>query len=97
MAMVDNELGELRRSSVIMTFAPGAVVDFRVENAAVSAVVAGLEFADACSVDIEADHRRALSAERDSDRQPDISKTDDGELATVRHDLPLMKPRCGPS
>jgi len=29
------------------------------------AVVAGLEFADACSVDIEADHRRALSAERD--------------------------------
>ena len=61
------------------------------------AIVAGLEFANACGIDIEADHRRALSAERNSDRQPDISKTDDGELATVRHDLPLMKPRCGPS
>ena len=32
------------------------------------AIVAGLEFADACGVNIEADHRRALSAERDSDR-----------------------------
>lgn len=41
--MADNELGELRRSAVVMTFAPGAVVDFRAENAAVSAVVAGLE------------------------------------------------------
>lgn len=41
--MVDNELGELRRSSVVMTFAPGAVVDFRAEKAAISAVVAGLE------------------------------------------------------
>ncbi len=41
--MVNNELGELRRSAVVMTFAPGAVVDFRAEKAAVSAVVAGLE------------------------------------------------------
>lgn len=41
--MADNELGELRRSSVVMTFAPGAVVDFRSEKAAVSAVIAGLE------------------------------------------------------
>ena len=41
--MVDNELGELRRSAVVMTFAPGAVVDFRAENTAISAVVAGLE------------------------------------------------------
>ena len=39
----NNELGELRRSSVVMTFAPGAVVDFRAGGAPVSAVVAGLE------------------------------------------------------
>lgn len=41
--MPDNTLGELRRSSVVMTFAPGAVVDFRADGAPVSAVVAGLE------------------------------------------------------
>lgn len=40
---VNNALGELRRSSVVMTFAPGAVVDFRAGGAPVSAVVAGLE------------------------------------------------------
>jgi hypothetical protein len=41
--VANNELGELRRSSVVMTFAPGAVVDFRAGGAAVSAVVGGLE------------------------------------------------------
>jgi hypothetical protein len=38
-----NELGKLRRSAVISTFAPGAIVDFRAEGAAISGVVAGLE------------------------------------------------------
>src|SRR5207245_2313958 len=51
-------------------------------------IASGLQFGNACGVDIEADHRRTLSPERDGDRQPDISETDDGELATVRHDLP---------
>lgn len=41
--MADNALGALRRSSVIMTFAPGAIVDFRAGGASVSAVVTGLE------------------------------------------------------
>jgi hypothetical protein len=41
--VANNSLGELRRSSVVMTFAPGAVVDFRAGGAPVSAVVAGLE------------------------------------------------------
>ena len=41
--MANNQLGELRRSSVITTFGPGAVVDFRADGASVSAVVAGLE------------------------------------------------------
>jgi hypothetical protein len=40
---VNNAIGDLRRSSVVMTFAPGAVVDFRAGGAPVSAVVAGLE------------------------------------------------------
>ena len=41
--MANNQLGELRRSSVVMTFGPGAVVDFRADGAPVSAAVAGLE------------------------------------------------------
>jgi len=40
---INNELGNLRRSTVVMTFGPGSVVDFRAEGAPVSAVVAGLE------------------------------------------------------
>ncbi len=38
-----NELGNLRRSMVVQTFGPGAIVDFRAEGAPISAVVAGLE------------------------------------------------------
>ncbi len=41
--MVDNNLGKLRRSTVIMTGGPGSVVDFRVDDGPVSAVVSGLE------------------------------------------------------
>src|SRR5262249_60113843 len=52
------------------------------------AITAGLEFGNASGVDVETDDP---CAEGDSDREPDISKTDDGELATVRHDLPLTK------
>ena len=38
-----NDLKELRRSSVVSTFGPGAVVDFRAGNAPVSGVACGLE------------------------------------------------------
>lgn len=41
--MANNRLGEIRRSAVIMTFGPGAVVDFRAQGAPVSAVLAGIE------------------------------------------------------
>ena len=41
--MTNNHLGKLRRSAVIMTSGPGAVVDFRVDGAPVSAVSASLE------------------------------------------------------
>ena len=41
--MPNNRLGDLRRSAALMTFGPGAVVDFRADGAAVSAVAAGLE------------------------------------------------------
>lgn len=41
--MANNNLGEIRRSSVITTSAPGAIADFRVGNASVSAVICGLD------------------------------------------------------
>src|SRR5262249_46144263 len=50
-------------------------------------VAAGLEFGNPPGIDIEADDSRPSAAERHGDRQPDISETDDGKLATVRHDF----------
>ena len=41
--MPDNLIGELRRSSVLMTYAPGAVMDMRHDGAPISAIHAGLE------------------------------------------------------
>ncbi len=41
--MADNRVGELRRSAVVMTYAPGAIVDMRSGKAPVSGVSAGLE------------------------------------------------------
>lgn len=38
-----NDLQELRRSTVVSTFGPGSVVDFRADGGAVSGVAAGLE------------------------------------------------------
>ncbi len=40
---INNELGNLRRSTFVTTFGPGAVVDFTVGGAPVSAVMSGLE------------------------------------------------------
>lgn len=41
--MADNLIGEIRRSAVIMTYAPGSVMDMRVAGAPVSGVSTGLE------------------------------------------------------
>lgn len=41
--MANNELGKVRRSQAVMTYGPGAIIDFRVDNAPVSVVAAGLE------------------------------------------------------
>lgn len=40
---IDREIGNLRRSTVVQTFGPGSIVDFRAEGAPISAVIAGLE------------------------------------------------------
>ena len=41
--MARNRLGKLRRSTAVMTFGPGSVVDFRADGGPVSAVPGGLE------------------------------------------------------
>lgn len=41
--MPDNLIGEIRRSAVVMTYAPGAIMDMRADGGPVSAVSAGLE------------------------------------------------------
>lgn len=41
--MADNSVGELRRSAVLMTYAPGAIMDMRSGKGPVSGVSAGLE------------------------------------------------------
>ena len=41
--MPDNLIGEIRRSAVVMTFAPGSIMDMRADGGPVSAVSAGLE------------------------------------------------------
>lgn len=40
---ISNDLTEIRRSSLVSTFGPGSVIDFRVEKGAVSGIAAGLE------------------------------------------------------
>lgn len=50
------DAGKIRRSQVITNYGPGSVVDFRVKNAPVSAVVAGLD-----------EWNRALEAEQSGD------------------------------
>src|SRR5262249_4160988 len=51
------------------------------------ALAAGLEFGNPRGIDVETDHPNPFAAERHGDRQPDIPETDDGKLATVRHDF----------
>ena len=41
--MPENLIGEIRRSAVVMSFAPGAIMDMRADGGPVSAVSAGLE------------------------------------------------------
>ena len=41
--MPDNLIGEVRRSAVVMTYAPGSIMDMRADGGPVSVVCAGLE------------------------------------------------------
>ena len=48
-----------------------------------SYIDAATQLADPFAIDIEADHRRAAAGKSDRHRQPDITKADDGDLASM--------------
>lgn len=61
------ELGKLRRSQVITTWGPGAIVDFRAgghEGAAVSVVAAGLDEWDRCAPPVGMLHPQSITEPR---------------------------------
>jgi hypothetical protein len=62
--MARNDLGDLRRSAAMATFGPGAVIDFRAQDAPVSAVAAGLEQWDANFPPAGMLHPQAIREER---------------------------------
>src|SRR3954468_5162238 len=62
--MARNDIGDLRRSAAMATFGPGAVIDFRAQDAPVSAVAAGLEEWDANFPPAGMLHPQAIREER---------------------------------
>lgn len=105
--MTRNELGELRRSQVITTFGPGAIVDFRVggyRGSPVSVVLAGLDQWDEQATAPGLNHPQRLSEPRLERKlgvrgfrlppvQPDESASKD-VLVGVRFPRWLQCPRC---
>lgn len=105
--MTRNELGELRRSQVVTTFGPGAIIDFRVggyRGATVSVVAAGLEQWDESASARGLSHAQRISEPR-LERllhvrgfrlppvQPDRARDID-RLAGVRFPRWLQCPNC---
>lgn len=62
--MANDDLGEIRRSAIILTAAPGAVVDFRVEGSPISAVITGLDDWDISFPPIGLGHQQVVYEER---------------------------------
>jgi hypothetical protein len=99
-----NELGELRRSTVVSTFGPGAIVDFRAEGAPISAVVAGLELWDDQTATKQLNHPQTISEPRlqkklnvKGFRLPPVFPEDSRHaenLVAVRFPRWLQCPRC---
>lgn len=108
--MPRNELGDMRRSAVIMTGGPGAVVDFRLSNAdgssaPVSVVVAGLEEWDRNAPPAGLANPQSVFEERlqkklrvNGFRLPPVDPDDDNprgpRLLGVRFPTWLQCPRC---
>lgn len=101
-----NDLGDLRRSGAVATFGPGAVVDFRAQDASVSAVAAGLEEWDSNFPPAGMLHPQAIREERLQKklgvrgfrlppvRDPTSDQDKSRSLVAVRFPEWLQCPRC---
>lgn len=106
--MPNNQLGELRRSSIISLFGPGAIVDFRADGAPVSAIIAGLEEWDRTAPPPGVRNRQSVHEPRLERRlgvkgfrlppiQIDVpqERPNEGALAAFRFPDWLQCPKCG--
>lgn len=104
--MARNELGELRRSAVVGTFGPGAVIDFRAGDASISAVAAGLEEWDSNFSPAGMLHPQTIREERLQKklgvkgfrlppvRDPSLERDKERALVAVRFPEWLQCPQC---
>lgn len=104
--MPKNDLGELRRSAAASGFGPGAIIDFRAGDAAISALAGGLEEWDRNFPPAGVLHPQAIREERLQKklgvkgfrlppvRDPQAERDAERALAAVRFPLWLQCPQC---
>lgn len=104
--MSKNDLGNLRRSAAGSGFGPGAIIDFRAGDAAISAVAAGLEEWDYNFPPAGVLHAQVIREERLQKklrvkgfrlppvRDPHSERDQERSLAAVRFPRWLQCPRC---
>src|ERR1700747_2439718 len=104
--MARNDLGELRRSAAASGFGPGAIIDFRAGDAAMSAVAAGLEEWDRNFPPAGILHPQVVREERLQKklnvkgfrlppvRDPQAERDNERSLAAVRFPQWLQCPQC---
>jgi hypothetical protein len=103
--MVKNDLGVLRRSATAATFGPGSIIDFRADDAPISAVAAGIEEWDRNFPPAGMLHPQAVREERlqkklgvKGFRLPPVQDpavdSDTRRLVAVRFPEWLQCPRC---
>jgi hypothetical protein len=100
---VANKLGTLRRSAVVSTYGPGAIVDFKADGAAISVVAAGLETWDEYARPARLAGRQTISEPRlerklgvNGFRLPPVILTDKDESSLIGVRFPewLQCPNC---
>lgn len=101
--MARNDLGELRRASLVSTFGPGSVVDFRGSGGAVSGVLTGLETWDEAFPPVGLANSQTVMERRlqkklgvSGFRLPPVPKNEEEQkrLVAVRFPNWLQCPKC---
>lgn len=98
-----NKLGTLRRSAVVSTYGPGAIVDFKADGAAISVVAGGLETWDEYARPSRLSGKQTISEPRlerklgvNGFRLPPVSLSDKDETTLIGVRFPewLQCPHC---